>query len=321
MFALNSNVLLTGGTGFFGLALLRYWRGLGDKAPRVTILSRNPQRFTARYPDLANFVTWRTGDVQDPTAFDNLGAFTHLLHGATDSTLGASLESLTRFDQILGGTRNALDFATKAGVRRFLLTSSGGVYGRQPSDLEKIPEHYLAMPDPLDTKNAYSVAKRASEHLCALYAERHQIETVVARCFAFVGPDLPFNTHFAIGNFIRDALFEDEITVSGDGTDVRTYLDQRDLAIWLTTLLDQGVAGEAYNVGSDQEITISGLAHLVRDRVAPGKRVQILGNSKASSNRARYVPSIQKAREGLRLDVKVPLSDAIDFAANAHRRK
>jgi UDP-glucuronate decarboxylase len=154
-------------------------------------------------------------------------------------------------------------------------------------------------------------AKRAAEHLCALVGEQHGLETVVARCFAFVGPDLPLDAHFAIGNFIRDALTTDAITVSGDGTPLRTYLDQSDLAHWLFTLLEHGRSGLAYNVGSDEVISIAELAHLVRDVLAPEKPVHILGKPDARAARNRYVPDIRKAQQQLGLSVTVPLADAI----------
>jgi dTDP-glucose 4,6-dehydratase len=154
-------------------------------------------------------------------------------------------------------------------------------------------------------------AKRAAEHLCALVGEQHGLETVVARCFAFVGPDLPLDAHFAIGNFIRDALTADAITVSGDGTPLRTYLDQSDLAHWLFTLLEHGRPGQAYNVGSDEVISISALAHLVRDILAHNKPVHIQGQPNPGAARNRYVPDIRKAQQELSLSVTVPLAEAI----------
>jgi dTDP-glucose 4,6-dehydratase len=162
-----------------------------------------------------------------------------------------------------------------------------------------------------DPSTAYGHAKRAAEHLCVLYREAHGLETVIARCFAFVGPDLPRNAHFAIGNFIRDALNADAITVVGDGAPLRTYLDQSDLAQWLFTLLECGRSGDAYNVGSNEVISIAELAHLVRDVLAPDKAVQILGNPDRGATRNRYVPDIRKARQELGLDINVSLADSI----------
>jgi UDP-glucuronate decarboxylase len=192
-----------------------------------------------------------------------------------------------------------------------LLTISGAIYGPQPTDLAAIPEDWPGSPPLADPSTAYGQGKRAAEHLCALFAHQHGLETVVARCFAFVGPDLPLNVHFAIGNFIRDALTAKSITVAGDGTALRTYLHQSDLAHWLFTLLERGRPGEAYNVGSDEVISIADLAHLVRDVLAPEKPVHILGKPDAGASRSRYVPDIRKAQQELGLSVTVPLAEAI----------
>ena len=117
--------------------------------------------------------------------------------------------------------------------------------------------------------------------------------------------------HFAIGNFIRDALWRDEILVQGDGTAVRSYMDQRDLAHWLLALLEHGKPGEAYNVGSDEAISIADLAHLVRDVVSPGKPVRILGKSMGNSERNRYVPDVSKAIDELQLYLRYSLVQAV----------
>jgi dTDP-glucose 4,6-dehydratase len=209
-----------------------------------------------------------------------------------------------------------LDFAVAVKAKRFLLTSSGGAYGPQPRELEAIPEDYHGMPDPLVPENVYGISKRFAEHLCSLYGERHGLETIVARCFAFVGPDLPLDAHFAIGNFIRDAKERSEITVNGTGMPVRSYLYQDDLAEWLLTLLEKGRPFQAYNVGSDEAISIAELACLVRDLIAPGKAVCLKGIASADTAvRGRYVPDIAKVHGELGLRVTTSLASAIRMTA------
>jgi len=306
--------LVTGGTGFFGKALLRHYLSQDFVASsEIVVLSRNPDLFLASYPEFSGHssITFLQGDIQQRDSLPWGNSFTHILHAATESTIGPSLTPLQRYDQIVDGTRNILDLAVATGARRFLLTSSGAIYGPQPADLATIPEDWLGSPPLAEPSTAYGQAKRAAEHLCALFSEQHGIETVIARCFAFVGADLPLNVHFAIGNFIRDALTADAITVSGDGTPLRTYLHQSDLAHWLFTLLEHGQPGQAYNVGSDEVISIAALAHLVRDILAPNKPVHILGKADSAAARNRYVPDIRKAQQDLGLNVTIPLAEAI----------
>jgi UDP-glucuronate decarboxylase len=309
------HVLLTGGTGFFGRALLRNWISQsqsGEKIAPVCVLSRNPQSFLKNYPEFSeqSWLHFHQGNILNPNTLPR-DEFSHVLHAATDSTIGPQLTPLDRYIQIVDGTRNMLEYAVEKNVQRFLLTSSGGVYGPQPQEMTSIKEDYNGMPDPLKAENAYSVAKRCAEHLCSLYRVNFGLHTVVARCFSFVGRDLPLDAHFAIGNFIHDALNRNEIQVKGDGRAVRTYLDQRDLAIWLCALLYRGADGEAYNVGSDIPITILELANLVRETLAPQVGINFSCQASISNFRVRYVPNINKALTKLNLKIKYPLSQAI----------
>lgn len=311
-----ATVLLTGGTGFVGKALLRHWMAeelAGRSVPQVVVLSREPLAFLERHGEFRDrsWLSFHVGDILDVSTLPRGRRFTHILHAAADSRLGPRLPPLDVYRQVADGTRNMLDHAVRVGARRFLFISSGAVYGSQPQHLESLPESWAGSPLLTDPRNAYGLAKRAAEHLCALYRHQFGLDTVVARCFSFVGPDLAVDVHYAIGNFIRDALWRDAITVHGDGTSVRSYLHQKDLAAWLCALLMVARAGTTYNVGSPRAVSIAELARLVRDCVSPGKSIRTLAISDASSPPSRYVPDVSLITAELGLGVTIPLDDAI----------
>src|SRR5213075_802671 len=141
---------------------------------------------------------------------------THILHMATES--GPGMSPGTSFRTAVAGTERVLAVALKSGTPKLLLTSSGAVYGRQPPELDRTDESYTGAPSPDDPSAGYGHGKRAAETLCALAASEHGVATKIARCFAFVGPLLPLEANFAIGNFIRDALVGGEIEINGDGS-------------------------------------------------------------------------------------------------------
>jgi UDP-glucuronate decarboxylase len=315
MIHINS-LLITGGTGFFGKSILRYLINHFNSIHlifNVTVLTRTPELFLKEYPEFAN-LKWLHLHRGDIMIFDSLPHdlhFTHVIHAAADSTFGPSLTPLQRYQQIVLGTKNMLDFAILNKVDKFLYTSSGAVYGVQPSNIDAITEDYHGIPNPLNANNAYGIAKRAAEHLCALYHDAHGLHTIIARCFAFVGRDLPLNVHFAIGNFIRDALYNDAIIVKSDGSPVRTYLDQSDLASWLLLLCSKGHANEAYNVGGNQPISIKNLAITIRDSLSPKKTI-IFENSKTeNSNRNLYIPDINKSHSIISPVCFIPLETTL----------
>lgn len=316
----TAHILWTGATGFFGKSLLRHLKTRSTVTELWHLLSRDPAKFEDRWPHLARqpHVHWHRADVMSLAELQ-LPALTHVVHAAADSTDTSHLTPLERYDQIVTGTREVLDLAVRCGARRFLLISSGGSYGLQPANIARLSETYNGMADPLQAQNAYSIGKRAAEHLCSLYAQRYGLEVVVARCFAFVGEDLPLNAHFAIGNFIRDALWADSIVVQGDGTTIRSYLYQQDLVNWLLALLERGRSGQAYNVGSDQGISIADLAHQVRDLVSPEKPVRILGTPQSDATPHRYVPEIVKIQRELGMQLSYDLESAIKATASIHK--
>jgi dTDP-glucose 4,6-dehydratase len=310
----SARLFLTGGTGFFGCWLLETFLWANDRYQldaSVVVLTRDAKTFGTKAPHLASHpaVTLQEGDVRT-FAFTGV-SFSHVIHAATDSGKPlADRDGPLIFDTIVDGTRRTLEFARRVGARRFLLTSSGAVYGRQPSDLTHVPEEHIGGPESVNAGHVYGEAKRAAEMLCALYADE-DLQPVIARCFAFVGPYLPLDVHFAVGNFIRDALQGGPIHVAGDGTPYRSYLYAADLAIWLWTILLRGQPLRPYNVGSDAAISIADLARMVARLFTPEPTVQIARSAVRGGAGDRYVPSTARARRDLGLATTVDLEEAL----------
>jgi dTDP-glucose 4,6-dehydratase/UDP-glucose 4-epimerase len=164
--------------------------------------------------------------------------------------------------------------------------------------------------------SALGQGKRSAEFIISYYAELYGFDYVVARCFSFIGPSLPLDIHYAAGNFIRDALTKDSINIFGNGTQVRSYLDIRDLVVWLLTLTTENNNSKIYNVGSNYEISIENLAYLIRDIVAPSKSVEIqnkVENNTGNFVRSWYVPNIEKAKKDFNLNVWTSLETSIEY--------
>lgn len=316
----GERLFITGGTGFFGCWLLESLLWANRRlmlGVQVTVLTRNGDAFRKKAPRLAGdpAVTLVTGDVRN---FEYpAGTFTHVIHAATESSTKPNAENpLLVLDTIVQGTRRTLDFAADCGARKFLLTSSGAVYGKQPADMTHIPEDYAGAPDPTDPQAAYGEGKRLAEHLCTLYAQGSSVEMKIARCFAFVGPYLPLDAHFAIGNFIRDALNGGPIVVKGDGTPRRSYLYAGDLAIWLWTILFKGQNCRLYNVGSSDDVAISELAHMVASCFGTFPSVRIMKRSQPGLIGERYVPCTERCSAELGLRSLIDLQAAIRRTAD-----
>jgi len=307
----DGHVLVTGGTGFVGTWLLESLL-MANKVlklgARAAVMTRDPARFRAKMPRMADQPCVRlfTADVTSGEfPHEN---FSHVIHAAADPTRSRSEhEQLRTFDTIVCGTRRILDFSRSTGVPNLLFLSSGAVYGPQPQDVTLITEDCLNAPPTDDPSWSYAEAKRAAELECAKYAAQSGMRITIARCFALIGPHLPLDGPYAAGNFVRNAIRGEPITVRGDPSTVRAYLYAGDLAAWLWTMMLNSKASGTYNVGSDHPITIAELAELF----ASAGNVSVRIVETEGMRPSRYVPCIDRARTQLDLDVRVPLNEAI----------
>jgi nucleoside-diphosphate-sugar epimerase len=295
----GQRIFITGGTGFFGCWLVEsflYANRVERLGARVTVLTRDPAGFARKCPHLVADAALAlvAGDVRD-FAFPD-GEFGYVIHAATEADVERTLK-----------------FAAGHGARKLLLTSSGAVYGAQPASVTHMPEVYDCAPD-----TAYGEGKLAAELLCADYARAHGMECKIARCYAFAGPHLPLDGRFAFGNFVRDAMRGDVVDVQGDGTALRSYMYAADLAIWLWTMLFRGPSLEAFNVGSEQAVSILELAQTVAAALGSRAEVHVAQEVTQGATAQQYVPSTRKAERLLGLRCHVSLEEAIRRTAVWH---
>jgi dTDP-glucose 4,6-dehydratase len=301
----NKRIFLTGGTGFVGTWLLETLLHANDRLGldvSIFVLTREPERFAASNAHLATHpaVTLVNGGIR---TFDSPpGDFPIVIHAALpDPALDTDME----------GTRRILKFAATHGTQRFLLTSSGAIYGKQPADLLRLPEDYAGAPSTTDPGTAYGHAKRAAEFLCTVSAQEYKFDALIARLFAFTGSRLPLDRNFAVGNFVGDVLAGGPIRIQGDGTPYRSYLYAADLAIWLWTILVHGRPFRPYNVGSGEAVSITELAGIVAAATAPGTPIEIAQKPVFGAPALRYVPCVERARVELGLRPVVALEEGV----------
>ena len=313
---------MTGGTGFVGCSFIERFDQLAPAGSRLTILSRDPEAFASREPELASrtWLSFEKGDVLSLPR--SLGRFDGIIHAAASSDAARNeRDPLGLIETIVRGTRNVLSFAKASGAIPVLFASSGAVYGTQPQEIERLRESHLGILHPVSAGGTYAEAKRAAELECVSSVEQDGADIKIARMFAFSGPHLPLRKHFAIGNFIGDVLDGRPIIIQGDGTAVRSYLDADDMVDWLWAIFREGKAGQAYNVGSERAHSIAELAQIVMQTAATAAEVQLLGRQGLGVQTNRYVPDTSKARSELGVKETIGLEASILRSIRFHRRR
>ncbi|MCX5946932.1 MAG: NAD(P)-dependent oxidoreductase [Cyanobacteria bacterium] len=314
----GQSIFMAGGTGYIGKWLLATLIDANEKLNldcRITVLSRDPCVFQRAWPAVAGTLNWIAGDVRDfPITNEH---FDVIIHAATDVASQISPHDL--FSICLDGTRHLLELASKCSASRFLLVSSGAVYGPLPTGMTHVPETHLGGPDPLLASSAYGEGKRVSEWLCA-QATSNGLEVKIARVFALVGPHLPLDKQFAIGNFLQSAMAGEQIIIQGDGTPYRSYLYAADMAAWLWAVLIRGHSGRAYNVGSEESLSIRSLAERIYSLLGCKQGIVTLQNATSGSAAAHFVPAFGRIRHDLNLPPPISLDEAIARTLRWHFR-
>jgi nucleoside-diphosphate-sugar epimerase len=344
----GGQIFLTGGTSSAGIWLLESFLRANDELQlkaHAVVLTRDSAAFQQKLPHLSCHpsVQIHQGDIRN-FSFP-AGRFTHIIHaaGVRDPRLYAE-HPLRMLDVVLSGTRRVLDFTLQSGNPKFLLCSSGAVYGRQPPGLEHIPEDFPGEPNLSDPGSVFGEGNRLSEALCLTYGRHYGLRIKIARCFSWIGPNLPLESGSVVGRFIWEGLQGGPILVNGNGQNFCSYIYAADMAVWLWSILVEGECGRAYNVGSEQAVPIPDLARQVGqifnlpvELISPLKSTNPVpglnqlcpeypGSLKDADSPATdmystdfFIPSTQAARSSLHLEQAIGLEEAIRRTVEWHR--
>lgn len=273
----------------------------------ISALERTHGSLAHRHPHLAAAPGLRviTGDVRRITLD---GAPSHIVHSASAVT---PAEHTTAPDDVVDiiehGTANLLAAAAHAHASRFLQISSGSVYDRSHPHAAPIDESHRTLADGTTVAQRFGAAKRRAEG----QVESAATPALIARIFTLVGPRIPLNGQFAIGQFLADALAGRPVHVSGDGTAVRTYMHMADLTAWCWAILTRGVAGRAYNVGASDPHAIGAVAEAVARLPDPRCAVTIGGPGHAEPQTDWYVPDTSRAHTELGCATRIGFDNAL----------
>ena len=223
------------------------------------------------------------------------------------------------------GTQSVLDAASKK-KKLVFIASTSEVYGKS----DKIPFHEdadLVLGPTTKTRWSYAASKALDEFLALAYWKERQQPVKIARFFNTVGPRQTGRYGMVLPNFVRQALAGDPITVFGTGKQSRCFCDVRDCVESLIRLVasDHSI-GEVVNIGTDEEVTIERLAHLVKERTGSDSPITFVPYDQAYEpgfeDMPRRVPSLDKLERITGFRPAIPLVEIVDqVIVHCQRRK
>ena len=311
--------LVTGGAGFIGSHLTESLLSSGEDVIIIDDLSTGSERNLAALLEHPS-VRFVKGSILDVPLLDELvSQVDRIYHLAAAvgvfSILDKTLESLRTN---LHGTENILDSAVRHGAR-VLVASTSEVYGKN-TKIGLGEEDDRIAGSPLKSRWSYAGAKALDETFAYLYWMEHGLETVMVRLFNTVGPRQTGRYGMVIPRFVAQALAGEPITVYGTGDQVRCFCHVYDVVPALRALMaDDGAHGQVFNLGSPDQISITGLAERVISVLGSSSTITYVPYESAYGDgfedMERRVPDCTKARELIGFRPSRSLVDIIEDVA------
>lgn len=295
----GQTVVVTGGAGFVGSNIVR--RLLAEGAT-VRVLDDFFTGSRAQLPESAELEVVE-GTVTDIDVLRRaLGDAAIVIHAAARNIIVSTRDPREDFEVNIGGTLNVLLVARELGIGRVVYTSSCSIYGNP----RYLP---ISEDEPVNLLSPYAVSKFGGESYCHAFYESYGTPTAVVRYSNVYGPgQSPSNPYCGVvAKFFEAAMAGEPPRVHGDGEQTRdyTYVEDAVTATLLAAVSPKAV-GQAYNVGTGRETSVSDLARLIVGLSGTDVAVEYVDRRDIDNIRRRSV-NIEKIRRELRWIPSMPL--------------
>lgn len=315
----GKTILISGGSGFLGKYFTGVFRYLNDN-----VLTQ-----PCRVISVDNYITGERDPNFDQSDNDNIlsvwGDVTfplpvredidYIIHAAgLASPVYYMKYPLETIESAVTGAKNLLELARKNTLKGFLFFSSSEIYGDPDPQAVPTPETYFGHVSAVGPRACYDESKRLTETICTIYQQKYNIPVTVVRPFNVFGPGMKHNDRRVVPMFAHQVLNNQPITVHGDGAQTRTFCYITDAMTGFLKTMLIGRAGEAYNIGNeDNEIAMRDLAQVFVDLSGGTSTVNLIpypANYPAGEP-MRRCPDVTKARRELAFEPQVDFKQGI----------
>lgn len=287
----GKSVLITGAAGLICSSvvdvLMRY-NDTHEGIISILAAGRWLEEMESRFGDRVNRDDF-TFVVYDAARSDNAleGSCDFIIHGASNAFPSMIVkEPVETMLSNFSGMYYLLKYALERNAKRVLYISSSEVYGTK-QDAEPYREGEYGFIDLLNSRNSYSVGKRAAETLCASFASEYGVETVIVRPGHIYGPTASPMDNRVSSAWAYDSARGDDIVMKSDGSQLRSYCYCLDCASAMLTVLVKGASGSAYNISNPESIvTIKQMA----EHLAAAGGVQLLSEAASEEEKKGFNP-------------------------------
>jgi len=308
-------ILITGGAGFIGSHLAEKLLGEGHEVHVIDNLSTGRLENMETFKDKPKF-HFTTGSILNRELMDKLiSSCDQVYHLAAAVGVKYIIENpLLSLKTNIVGTDNVLELCNKYKAK-VLITSTSEIYGKS----ENVP--FGETDDRLlgsthISRWGYSCSKAIDEFMALAFYREKKLPVVIVRCFNTVGPRQSGQYGMVLPKFIKAALLDQPIVVYGSGEQTRCFADVSDVVDAFTKLMNTpACAGEIYNVGTTEAISIKALADKVKQMCESKSRIDYMSYADAFEegfeDMMNRKPNLSKINAAIGYEAKLCLEDII----------